>query len=182
MYWFKSKAGLLLNVLSIMLLTACKPDVKENGAALKYFDLKGYFTREAARLNKMNKAVLKTVTHNGLAESKKVHIGNWSGELDLFIGSDINRPAWKNSYDVSNSDNILLYRAKFPELTTREIIIKKENQHVKWILIFNGTRNILYQTIEKLTYYPDSLYAISKFQKVRFMGNNTYKVQGVISR
>ena len=130
----------------------------------------------------MNRAVLKTVTHNGLTESKKVHIGNWNRELDLFIGSDINRPAWKNSYEVSNADNITLYRAKSPELTTREIIIKKENQRVKWILIFTGARNILYQTIGKLTYYPDSLYAISKFQKVRFIGNNSYKVQGVINR
>jgi len=179
MYWFK-KAGLIFAC--ITLLTTCKPDVKETGAALKYFDLQGYFTREATRLNKMNRAVLKTVTHNGDSESKKVHIGNWSRELDLFIGSDINRPAWKNSYDVSNADNILLYRAKFPELTTREIIIKKENQRIKWILIFNGTKNKLYQTIEKLTYYPDSLYAISKFQKVLFMGNNNYKIQGVFSR
>jgi hypothetical protein len=182
MYWFKSKARLLINILIITLLTACKPDVKETGAALKYFDLKGYFIREAIRLNKMNKVVVKTVSNNGVTESKKVHIGNWSRELDLFIGSDINRPAWKNSYDVSNSDNILLYRAKFPELTTHEIIIKRENQQIKWILIFNGTKNKLYETIEKLTYYPDSLYAISKFQRVRFMGNNNYKVQGIINR
>jgi|SRR5665213_2228084 len=182
MYWFKSKERLLINVFLITLLTACKPDVKEAGATLKYFDLQGYFSREAARLTKMNRSVLKTVSHNGVTESKKVHIGNWARELDLFIGSDINRPAWKDSYTVSNSDNILLYRAKYPELATREIIIKRENRQVKWILIFNGTKNKLYQTIGKLTYYPDSLYAISKFQKVLFLGNNSYKVQGVFNR
>ena len=182
MYWFKSKAGLLIGILSITFLTACRPDIKETGAALKYFDLQGYFTTEAARLNKINRAVLKTVSHNGVTESKKVHISNWTRELDLFIGSDINRPAWKDSYEVSYADNILLYRAKGPELTTREIIIKKENQHVKWVLIFNGTKNRLYQTIEKLTYYPDSLYAISKFQKVRFIGSNNYKIQGIFSK
>jgi hypothetical protein len=182
MYWFKSGTWLLTAVLTGIILTGCKPDVKETGAALKYFDLQGYFNGEATRLNKLNRAVLKTVSHNGVVESKKVHIGNWTRELDLFIGSDINRPAWKDSYDVSNSDNILLYRAKDPDLTTREIMIKKENQHVKWIVIFNGTKNKLYQTIGKLTYYPDSLYAISKFQRVRFLGDNTYKVQGVFSR
>ena len=161
-------------------ISGCRPDVKETGAALKYFDLKGYLTKDTARLNKLNKPVFKTVSHNGITESKTVHIDNWGLELDLFIGSDINRPAWKSSYTIAAGDNILLYKAKDPLLKTQEMIIKLDKQKVKWIFIYNHTKNILYQTSEWLSYFPDSLYLIRKVQKVRLMGTNRYRIQGVI--
>jgi len=31
-------------------ITACKPDIKETGAALTYFDLKGYIKNNAVQL------------------------------------------------------------------------------------------------------------------------------------
>ena len=185
MYWcrpmFKRTAALLSDVAIATCWPACKPDVKESGASLKYFDINGYFTKDIARLNNLNKPVFKTVTHNGVSESKTVHINDWSRELDLFIQSDINRPAWKNSYKVITEDNFLIYRAKYPELKMHEMIIKEDKGKVKWILIYNKTpKNILYQTTEKLSYFPDSLYMIEKVQKVRLIGSNYYKVEGVM--
>ena len=106
---------------------ACKSGVKEEATAtLKYFDIRGYFTADTARLNKLSKEVIKTVTHNGVTESKKVKIDNWGQELDMFTGADINRPAWKNSYTVATGDNLVLYKAKEEDLKVREIIIKKD--------------------------------------------------------
>lgn len=184
MYWYKLARNIIFAIVGIITLlgTACKPDIKETGAALKYFDLKGYFNNDIIRLTKRNSPVTKTVTHNGITESKQVHINNWSAELDLFVGSDINRPAWKDSYTITSSNNFLIYKAKFPDLKMRQMVIKKENGRVKWILIFNRTQNILYKTTEKLSYFPDSLYIIEKDQKVRLMGFNTYKVQGNIAK
>ncbi|SHM46429.1 hypothetical protein SAMN05216524_102193 [Mucilaginibacter sp. OK098] len=161
---------------------ACKPDVKETGTALKYFDIKGYFTADTATLNKLGKFVIKTVTHNGVTDTKKVKIDNWGQELDMFAGADINRPAWKNSYTIATGDNLVLYKAKEDDLKVREIIIKKDGEKVKWIVIYTRTKNILYQTTEKLSYFPDSLYLIEKDQRVRLMGRNRYKIQGVIER
>lgn len=184
MFWYRSsRAGSAFVIIVLALYcAACRPDVKETGASLKYFDLKGYFTAEIAGLTRLNKPVAKTVTHNGVTESKTVYIRNWGSELDLFMGSDINRPAWKNSYTITCSNDFLIYRAKLPDLKMRQMVIKKEENRVKWILIFNRTKNLLYHTTEKLSYFPDSLYLIEKDQKVRLMGNNKYKVQGVIMR
>jgi hypothetical protein len=181
MYWYSPKLKIVIALTGgIMLLqTACKPDIKEKS---KYFDIRGFFMADTARLNKLNLQVLKTVTHNGASESKNVHIDNWGRELDLFIGSDINKPAWKDSYKVIDEGGLLVYRAKYPELTVREILIKQDKGKVKWILIFNKTKNILYQSTEKLSYYPDSLYLIEKDQKVRLMGNNHYRIEGVIKK
>lgn len=161
---------------------SCRPDIKGNGNTSKYFDIKGYFTADTARLNKLNKIVTKTVTHNGVTETKKVKIANWGQELDMFIGADINRPAWKNSYTIFNGDNVLLYKAKDEDLRVREIMIKLDGQKVKWMLIFTRTQNILYKTTERLSYFPDSLYLIQKDQHVKLMGNNHYVIKGVIEK
>ena len=82
-------------------------------------------TTDTARLNKLNTAVLKTVTDNGATESKKVKIDNWGRELDLFIASDINKPAWKDSYTITGDSDLILYKAKDQELKMREMVIKK---------------------------------------------------------
>lgn len=184
MYWYKQttlyKAAFLGGALLISGLPSCKPDIKQSGAVCKYFDISGYFKGDTARLKKLDPGVNKTVTHNGVTENKTVHIANWGQELNLFIQSDINRPAWKNSYNIFNSDSLIIYKAKYPDLRTSKIVIKKDKNRVKWILIFNHTKNLLYETTEKLSYFPDSLYLIQKSQQVRLMGRNMYRIEGVL--
>jgi hypothetical protein len=175
MYWCK-KRSLVITAFSLLVvfLAACKPDTKETN----FFDLKGYFTKEAARLQKQNKPVFKTVEHNGVVESKKVNIVDWNAELILFKESDINKPAWSSSYDVTSDSSITIYKAKDADLRTKELIIKRANGKVKWILVYNHVKNMLYETHEKLSYFPDSLYLIEKMQAVRILGINRYRVKG----
>jgi len=157
---------------------SCRPEIKETGG-LKYFDIKAFFTSEEARLQKANKPVFKTITYIGGAESKYVKIKNWGQELDFFKSSDINKPAWKKSYSVYRLGDEIIYRAKYPDLTMREMIVKSENHVVKYIIIFNNATNLLYQTSEKLSYVRDSLYIIEKKQSVTLLGTNIYRVKGV---
>ena len=182
MYWYKTAKWKSLAWLGgiILCCQACKPAIKETGATLKYFDLKGFFNADTARLNKLSPTVLKTVSHNKDSQTKEVKIDNWGRELSLFIDADINKPAWQNSYSITSDSSTLIYKSKDPALKMLEMIIKHDKQKVKWILIFNNTSNMLYTTTEKLSYYPDSLYLIEKKQHVRLMGNNFYRIVGVI--
>ncbi|HVV56652.1 MAG TPA: hypothetical protein VHC47_15060 [Mucilaginibacter sp.] len=149
---------------------------------MKYFDLKGYFLADSARLTKLNPLITKTVTHNNDTETKKVHIKDWGAELSLFTESDINKPAWRADYNIQQSGDFLIYKAKKnTDLKTRDIIIKKTGDKIKWILIFNHTQNILYESEEKLSYFPDSLYIIRKLQRVRFLGLQKYTIKGVFN-
>ncbi|MGF7079978.1 hypothetical protein [Mucilaginibacter sp. UYCu711] len=168
-------------LLFISLLPSCQSDNTQTETDLNYFDIKGFFTADTARLRKLNHITHKTVKHNGITETKDVHITNWGLELSLFSQSDINKPAWRNSYIIEKGNNIEIYRAKYPDLKTREIIIKKEGGKVKWILISNATKNVLYQTKEKLSYFPDSIYIIQKYQKVRLLSANQYVVKGSLN-
>ncbi len=184
MYWCKLKsiplAALLSSTLLLSGLQSCMPDKTQPNGTLKYFDVSGYFKADTARLKKLNPQVDKTVIHNDVTERKAVYIPNWGQELNLFIQSDINRPAWKNSYTVLNTDSLIIYTAKTPDLRTVKIMIRKEKNKVKWILIFNHTKNLLYETREKLSYFPDSVYQIEKSQHVKLMGKNLYKIKGIL--
>lgn len=172
---------IILIALFIALVPGCKPNTIQSGATQKYFDISGYFKADTARLNKLDHPTLKTVAHNGITETKQVHIKNWGLELNLFIESDINKPAWRDSYAIQISGNTISYRAKTSDLKTRAIVINKQANKIKWILIFNSTKNILYQTTEKLSYFPDSIYVIQKLQKVRLLGANRYTVKGTLN-
>ena len=178
MYWCKKKSVFLSALILLAAMASCK---KEDGTAAgkkKFFDIKGFFEADSARLAKKNPLIIKTVTHNRIPETRKVHITNWGEELDLFIQSDINRPAWRNSYAVDTSEDLLMYTAKDPSLKTQEIIIKRDHDKVKWIVIGNHTKNVLYENLEKLSYFPDSLYLIQKKQRVRLLGTDTYRISG----
>jgi hypothetical protein len=194
MYWCKvihnkdnfsnpslGKGLIFLFAIVSTLFPSCKPDNAGEGTAPNHFDLAGYFNADTARLTKRNLFITKTVTHNGVTETKKVHIKNWGLELNLFIQSDINKPAWQNSYNVDSSAVSIIYRAKDPDLKTQLIVINKSTGKIKWIMIYNRTRNHLYQSTENLSYFPDSLYIIKKYQEVRFLGANNYTIKGTLN-
>lgn len=71
-----------------------------------------------------------------------------------------------------------IYKAVEPDLKTQEIILKKEKNTIVYLMIFNQTTNKLFQTKEKLTFYPDSLYLIQRKMYVRFLGTNDYLIEG----
>src|SRR5690606_26910907 len=144
-----------------------------------YFSLKDFFVNETSRLVKLAPVVEKTVSRNGASEKKQVQIDNWKNELALFIDSDINKPAWQNSYRIDSTEHSLRYTCIDPELRTQKITIDKyESGLVRHIAITNRAGNMLYQTAEQLDYYPDSLYQISKQQQVRFIGDSQYSISG----
>lgn len=163
------------------LLPSCKPDNLQAGSAPKYFDIKGYFDTNTALLSKRNPLVNKAVTQDSVTETKPVHIENWDAELSLFSQSDINKPAWRDSYDVDSGATGVIYRAKTLDLRTQLIVINKKGNKIKWLMIYNNSQNMLYQTSEKLSYFPDSLYIIQKYQKVRLLGANNYLVKGFLN-
>jgi hypothetical protein len=182
MYWCKRYLAALIGLI-LLCFASCK---KDSGAAkdtMKFFDLKGYFAGEAARLSKLNPSVDKIATYDYQTEEQKIHITNWASELSMFSESDINKPAWRLSYDMQSSEGFITYKAKDPELKTQDITIKKDGDRIKWIMIINHTKSTiftkkLYETIEKLSYFPDSAYRIQKKQYTRFLGFNTYNVKG----
>lgn len=146
-----------------------------------FFDVKGFFESEVKRLTNKKSTVNKSVRQNDHSEIKKNHSVDWGNELALFIASDINKSAWKDSYKVSGDSVHFNYVAIDTNLRTRSVEIKKDQQgRAVFFKIKNMTRSKLYESSEELTYIPDSIYTINKNQSVRFLGKNTYQISGMV--
>lgn len=173
--------GLLISV-----VVACSPAREEqpaaSNAAPAYFSLKNYFRDEAERLQRASPKIVKSVVKNGSEESRHTQISNWENELMLFIESDINKPAWQQSYQIDSSGNTVVYQRLDPELRTVSISIERNaDETIDHIRIQNGVENMLYTSEEQLDYYPDSLYRINKKQRVMVIGENSYTITGTLS-
>jgi hypothetical protein len=123
---------------------------------------------------------LKEVNHNGKTEKKTLQITDWKQELDLFISSDINKPAWKKSYAIEKNGNVTTYTALDTTLKVRKIRLERNGKKISAFEISSRVNNEIYTSAETLNYYPDSLYTIEKEQNVKGLGNNTYKIEGKI--
>jgi len=166
--------------LLVLILSACSaPPEKEINS---YVDIAGFFEAEAVRLDQANPEVKKTVARNDATETRTVRDVNWKTELSLFAESDINKPAWRDSYRVTKKDGNVTYVATDTTLKTREINITKDSLgKIREIKIKNQTNNMLYSSSEQLLYVPDSVYQINKQQHVVIVGENRYFVKGLFT-
>jgi hypothetical protein len=170
-----------LGVFLWFFLAACNnkdSEVKVN----YYFDLESFFENEAKKLKSQNPRIHKEVRQNNETEARTLKISNWETELDLFKSSDINKPAWKNSYRIVKTKGKTAYISVDKSLKTQLVEIYYKSTLVSRISINNLTSNILYKSAENLTYYPDSLYLIKKTQKVILLGANAYTVKGTLKQ
>ncbi|MFM6953806.1 MAG: hypothetical protein ACKOWL_02355 [Sphingobacteriaceae bacterium] len=163
----------------IFTFTACQQK-ESSPKQTEYIDLQGFFSVEAKRLNKIKPKLLKTVGVNENREqqllSKSV---DWEKELSVFKEADINKPAFKGMYQISRLPGKTLYTA----LSKKALVQRVE---IDWgltkkpigIRIFQVTKNIIYQSTDTLSYYPDSVYSIHKKQVVRVLGTTFYTING----
>lgn len=176
-------ANVILLVIPLIGFACCSGDIKQEvSEQSRYFSIKHYFEKEASKFNGLHSIITKTVEKNGEGQKRTIAIKDWKKEFDFYILSDINKPDWKNSYQIDSSENSLLYKALDSALRTRYIQIEKDvHGDVKHILIFNRDVNALYKSSEMLNYFPDSLYEIYKIQQVKLLGTNSYRIKGVIN-
>lgn len=172
------KIKIMLSLLVLVSFSSCIKNETEVVQEEYFFSLKNYFESEAQRLTNQHSVIKKEVKRNATSEEKEIEIEDWKKEFGLFIESDINKISWKDSYQEINHQDTLIYQSKDPELRTQEIVIIKENEKIKEISIKNVVKNYLYNSLENLVYFPDSLYQVNKTQDVIVLGANKYEISG----
>jgi 2-hydroxy-3-keto-5-methylthiopentenyl-1-phosphate phosphatase len=143
-----------------------------------YFDIKGYFAKEIFRLQKLKPIVNKTVSINGLTENKASRIADWQKELAIFVNADINKTSWKGSFKIGKENGADVYISDSKKIPIKKILVDQSALRVNKVEIIIDNKNILYQSQDTLTYYPDSLYTIKKQQKIRLLNEKKYLIVG----
>ncbi|MFK8103604.1 MAG: hypothetical protein AB8G15_13815 [Saprospiraceae bacterium] len=147
----------------------------------RFFDLKGFFEAEASRLSGLGK-VRKTTKIDGLEETKDLAI-DIAAELKIFAGSDINRVAWLDSYQVDslrgedNSLRKLSYLALEEDLRTQHLQIYFSKNAVDSITILNKTSTAIADSQQRIRYVPQVGYAIQSEQDISFASKHALEVQ-----
>jgi len=161
------------------LLTACAAPEKENtGTKAVYFDLKGYFSKEAAALNARHPFVNKRVVVNSKAEDKQVKISDWQKEFSVFIDADINKAAWEGEFSSKATAQGITYTSNSDKVPVKQVQVLKASGAVRGIVITIHNSNYLYSSSDTLSYYPDSLYEIRKSQEIKLLSPKRYEITG----
>lgn len=163
----------IILLVSSWLLAACQsgaPEINPDDQPDPYFDLKGYFEKETARLNREQPRLRKQVSINEETEEKMLDSLDYEQELSVFINSDINRPAWFDKYRIDSLRDgarlqTLSYQALDKDLRVRSIRIRFTGDEVSEIIIDKETENIVAGSGQHLEYRPDQGYQISSRQK-----------------
>lgn len=168
----------LSSVLVLLFFCGCTPSVKKQQDNLTYFDLKGYFQKEAQRLKNNNPVLTKTVTVNGAAEKKRIRITDWEKEFAIFLDADINRTAWAGLFSTEKSKERELYTSNNEKVPVKEVLILKKGAQLYSIQILVKNANVLYSSADTLSYYPDSLYQVKKKQHIKLLSEKDYSITG----
>lgn len=155
-----------------------QPEESKANTDLLYFDVSGYFRREASRLKKINPEIVKEVSVNGAAEQQKLRITDWEEELAVFSNADINKTSWKGSFKIEKAEYKESYTSNNKRIPVKKVLIYKDNSKVKKLEIIITNKNILYSSGDTLIYYPNSLYQIKKHQKIKLLKAKTYTITG----
>lgn len=177
-------AGIL--VLLLIGLIGCQEEQNTSGPRKDavFFDLRSFFTAEIARLEKTQPSIKKEIEINGEKENKTQEGIDFEKELAIFIRADINKPAWRDKYQIDSVMEAqrlksLRYTALDSSLKTRVLTIDFNEAEVERIFILNKTNSPLIQSEQQLTFEPKSGYFIRNKQSLSLSKDSDLTIKAV---
>lgn len=167
----------------LIFLSGCQDTGQKHKNEVTYFDLKDYIEKESIRLSGLAPLITKTVAINGAAETRKVSIADWDKELESFKDADINKAAWKGMFNITRSASIWKYTTDNEKIPVKELTIffkkgSNNEDEVSGLQVIVKNVNILYDSTDTLSYYPDSIYQVKKEQNILLLSKKNYQVTG----
>ncbi len=144
-----------------------------------YFDLPGYIQGEIRRQNAKAQAVVVHWEKDGQVEQKTGQQIDWKKALAALEKLDLNRTAYRGSYQVDSSQygeqlNVK-YRASGASVKPQTLHMVKEAGRIVRLEVTVADENFLYTSQTHYTYVPDDTLSISGTQRVIFGKTHSYK-------
>lgn len=171
----------LLPLFCLLLLTACgntsaPPKTDKNEAS--FFDLEAYIDSEVARLqHEKDRTYQKSVSINGQHETQVLEHIDFEKDLAIFRKAAINRPAWRDKYQVERTTYSEIYTALDSSLLTQQLEVVKDAQgQISRIRVNGKSGSVLSQEQKQLLYEPGKGYRISSQRNSKIMGSASVEI------
>ncbi len=162
-------------------LASCGSGEKAAGT-VSYFSLQAFFQNEFTRLARDSIALEKEAWLNDHFDHSFNPSPDWPKELNLFIESDINKPAYLGSYTCDTIDwgdsLAIQYRALEKSLRTRELEIRLRGDSLTGIFIAYEDNNPVFTASRTMRYRPGKGYSISGMQGTAAGGHTRLEIKG----
>lgn len=161
--------------------TACERKA-ENTSTVKdgqlFFDLEAYIDQELATLAKRGSVATKKVRINGQEETQEQVAIDFTKDLRAFRQSAINRPAWRDKYQVSQQGQEEVYQALDSSLQTQSLrILKNDAGDLVAIHIVGKSGSVLSREAKELHYEPQKGYRIISRRSSQLIGDADVEIE-----
>lgn len=177
----------------IVILTIFSCDATPDQTQIKtYYDLKGFIDNQIKVLNDTKPMVSKKLMVNGKKEDITAKISDWEKELELFKQLDINKPAFRTSYEVKELDTTdsttIEYTLKPSEKASVKVlkIVLDKNKNLKTLWAKVQQENNLYHSDKMLSFLANkstiTSYKIVGFQQLKYFDKKPFEIEGKINQ
>ncbi len=157
-----------------------------------YFDLKGLLDAQIKLLNQSKPLVKKSLMVSNNQEQTAVTITDWEKELELFRQADLNKPAYKQSYETIKSEKAdtttIEYRLKNTEklpVKVLRIFLNKDQQFMGlWAevhqenMIYHSDKTLLMSCDPSKSGATIKSYQVKGYQKLVYFDEKPFSVRG----
>jgi hypothetical protein len=147
-----------------------------------YYDLPTFITKQANNLQTKNQRVRKHVTKDGHSHIIERGDIEWTEELDLFLESDINRPAWRGEFKVDTikleREYVITYKTENKQIPVKNVVvtIDRETRQCLKLTVDRRTQNFLYQSDQSLYYTTGEGYMMKGKLSVSYLFDSEYSI------
>lgn len=178
-----------LNLLStcaclyLFTFVSCQPTTPATTTSKTFFSVPDFVADQTQVLLQQKKQLDKQLHINQQKEQQRIAQPNWEKELALFANTDINKAAWRDSYQKDSNfvvqDSLwhINYTAIDPHLRTQKISIQQHQQNLRSLSIHNQVNNLFYSLDERLAYQPNKGYQIVSVQKIVLLKADTLRLE-----
>ncbi|WP_338876048.1 hypothetical protein WBJ53_10445 [Spirosoma sp. SC4-14] len=178
-------------LLFVLTTSSCTDSAQQNQPNV-YYDVLSFVKRQIDELSAQKPLVAKTISINQKQSEQKTNEVNWSRELELFTQVDINKPALRNSYQITRPDSLTYrYTLKKSEerLTVRSLFVQLDSatRQPRLIEAVLQTSNPLYSSERHLLLesglagnqqWRVKRYRLTGYQKLSYFDKNEFLVEG----
>lgn len=148
-----------------------------------YYDLPSFIQKQVDNLRSKGQWVRKHVTKDGHSHIIEIGDIDWNEELDAFMESDINRPAWRGEFKVDTialeRAYVITYKTENNQIPVKNVVVTldKETEQCLQITVDRRTKNFLYSSDQSLYYTTGEGYMMKGKLSVNYLFDSEYSIE-----